>query len=172
MFATTPTNKHSFSVSPSSPPSTTADLLHLVTMSSLLCRAAPSTRTASRAFTVRTLATTAPEQSTSTSASSSFHSLDDAPNTHYKITLRRSAISLGEKKQGTLKAMGIHRRHQTVYFPFGPEMAGNILAVKELLEVENVPAHKVMTVYEQKQARKPPRGYKVVGTKKNAFMNL
>ncbi|KAF9034396.1 hypothetical protein BJ165DRAFT_1330685, partial [Panaeolus papilionaceus] len=90
---------------------------------------------------------------------------ESKPTTHFKITLRRSAISLGDKKKGTLKALGTHRRHQTVYFSHGPEVAGKILAVKELVEVENVPEDRVMTKQEQRQARKAPRGYKVVGSR-------
>ncbi|KDR78548.1 hypothetical protein GALMADRAFT_243968 [Galerina marginata CBS 339.88] len=96
----------------------------------------------------------------------------NAPNTHFKITLRRSAISLGDKIKGTLKALGIHRRFQTVYFPFSPEVAGKILRLKELVEVENVPTHLVMTKQQQRQARKAPRGYKVVGSRRDKFMNV
>lgn len=93
------------------------------------------------------------------------------PNTHFKITLRRSAISLGDKIKGTLLALGIHRRFQTVYFPHSPEVAGKILRVKELVEVENVPTHAVMTSWQQRQARKATRGYKVVGTRRDKFLN-
>ncbi|KAJ3988467.1 hypothetical protein F5890DRAFT_470759 [Lentinula detonsa] len=57
--------------------------------------------------------------------------------THYKITLRRSAISLGSRIQDTLVSLGIHRRFQTVYHRHGAEVAGKILKVKELVEVEN-----------------------------------
>ena len=85
------------------------------------------------------------------------------PNTHYKITLLRSAISLGERKKATLKTLGIHRRMQTVYHPHSPEFAGKILAVKELLKVENVPASAVRTKTEQRRERKASRGYVVVG---------
>jgi large subunit ribosomal protein L30 len=83
------------------------------------------------------------------------------PNTHYKITLRRSAIALGERKQGTLAALGIHRRHQTVYHAHSPDIAGKILSVKELLEVENVPTSAVRTKEEQRQERKASRGFVV-----------
>ena len=93
-------------------------------------------------------------------------------NTHYKITLRRSAISLGDKIKGTLLALGIHRRFQTVYFPHSPEVAGKILRVKELVEVENVPTHAVMTSTQQRQARKATRGYKVVRTRRDKFLNV
>jgi large subunit ribosomal protein L30 len=92
-------------------------------------------------------------------------------NTHFKITLRRSAISLGDKIKGTLKALGIHRRFQTVYFPHSPEVAGKILKVKELVEVENVPSHLVLTKQEQRQQRKTPRGYKVVGSRMTTLMH-
>ncbi|KAF8155176.1 hypothetical protein BJ912DRAFT_1070911 [Pholiota molesta] len=80
------------------------------------------------------------------------------PLTHFKITLRRSGISMGDKIKGTLLALGFHRRHQTVYHPHGPEVAGKILRVKELVEVENVPTHMVMTAGQQRKARKAPRG--------------
>lgn len=92
--------------------------------------------------------------------------------THFKITLRRSAISLGEKKQGTLKSLGLHRRMQTVYHRHSPEVAGKILHVKELLEVENVPQELVQTKQEQRQERKAERGYKVVGEKRSTFLHL
>ncbi|PPQ83975.1 hypothetical protein CVT25_000521 [Psilocybe cyanescens] len=96
----------------------------------------------------------------------------NAPNTHFKITLRRSAISLGDKIKGTIKALGIHRRFQTVYFPHSPEAAGKILRIKELVEVENVPTHLVKTKQQQRQERKAPRGYKVVGSKRDSFMKV
>ncbi|KAF8797748.1 hypothetical protein BYT27DRAFT_7124938 [Phlegmacium glaucopus] len=94
------------------------------------------------------------------------------PNTHFKITLRRSAISLGDKIKGTLKALGIHRRFQTVYFPHSPEVAGKILKVKELVEVDNVPRHLVLTKQEQRQQRRAPKGYKVVGSRMTEYMHV
>ncbi|TFK60405.1 hypothetical protein BDN72DRAFT_779454, partial [Pluteus cervinus] len=47
--------------------------------------------------------------------------------THFKITLRRSAISLGDRIKGTLVSPGIHCRHQTVYHRHTPEVPGKIL---------------------------------------------
>jgi large subunit ribosomal protein L30 len=83
------------------------------------------------------------------------------PLTHYKITLRRSAISLQEKIKGTVTALGLRRRHQTVYQAHTPEAAGMILRIKELVEVENVPASAVRTQGEQRKERKAPRGFTV-----------
>ena len=94
-------------------------------------------------------------------------STTQSTTTHFKITLRRSAIFLGEKKQGTLKSLGLHRRMQTVYHRHSPEVAGKILHVKELLEVENIPQELVQTKQEQRQERKAERGYKVVGEKRS-----
>ncbi|KAJ7220797.1 hypothetical protein GGX14DRAFT_432102 [Mycena pura] len=85
--------------------------------------------------------------------------------THFKITLRRSAISLGDKKKGTLAALGLHRRNQTVFHPHKPDIAGKILAVKELLEVSNVPATEVRDKQAQRLERKAPKGYEVVGSR-------
>ena len=114
-------------------------------------------------------ATSSPKTiSSSTTASSA----TSEPSTHFKITLRRSAISLGDKKKGTLVSLGIHRRHQIVYHPHSPEVAGKILSVKELLEVESVPESLVRTKQEQRLERKAVRGYQVVGNKREAFMNV
>ncbi|EGN99362.1 hypothetical protein SERLA73DRAFT_182313 [Serpula lacrymans var. lacrymans S7.3] len=104
----------------------------------------------------RTLATATPKAKSTTKPD---------PSTHFKITLRRSAIALGEKKKETLVSLGIHRRMQTVYHRHCPEVAGKILKVKELVEVENVPAHMVRTQSEQRLERRPPRGYVVRTTK-------
>lgn len=87
------------------------------------------------------------------------------PSTHFRVTLRRSAISLGKRVQGTLTALGLRRRMQTVYHAHTPEAAGMILAVKELVEVENVPASAVRTAGQQRAERKAPRGFVVVGSK-------
>ncbi|KAK0210100.1 hypothetical protein DFS33DRAFT_1290656 [Desarmillaria ectypa] len=87
---------------------------------------------------------------------------ENAPNTHFKITLRRSAISLGDRIKGTLESLGIHRRMQTVYHLHSPIVAGKILKVKELVEVENVPEHLVQTKQQQTLNRRPKRGYKVM----------
>ena len=116
-------------------------------------RAAHNGTTASR--TVAALASSAPP-STSTSTQ---------PSTYFRVTLRRSGISLGKRVQGTLTALGLRRRMQTVYHAHTPEAAGMILAVKELVEVENVPASAVRTAGQQRAERKAPRGFVVVGSK-------
>jgi large subunit ribosomal protein L30 len=54
---------------------------------------------------------------------------------------------------------------QTVYFPHSPVVAGKILRVKELVDVENVPLHAVRTKEEQREERRPLRGYRVVDSK-------
>jgi ribosomal protein L30 len=94
------------------------------------------------------------------------------PPTHFKITLTRSAISLGKKVQRTLLALGFHRRFQTVFFPHSPEVAGKILRVKELVRVENVSQEMVMTKQQQRHARKADRGYKILGSRQGAFMDV
>ncbi|KAG2051317.1 hypothetical protein BDR06DRAFT_862387, partial [Suillus hirtellus] len=78
--------------------------------------------------------------------------------THFKITLRRSAIALGERKKETLVAFGLYRRMQPVYNVHSPEAAGTILKVKELVEVENVLAKAVHSRSEQRKERKEAMG--------------
>ncbi|GJJ12466.1 hypothetical protein Clacol_006708 [Clathrus columnatus] len=89
------------------------------------------------------------------------------PKTYYKITLLRSAIALPKRYKDTLVTLGIHRRMQTVFHPHKPDIAGKILRVKELVQVENVPASAVRTKTEQRWERRPDPGFEVVGTWKN-----
>jgi len=61
---------------------------------------------------------------------------------------------------------------QTVYHPHTSEAAGMILAVKELVEVQNVPPSAVRTAGQQRAERKAPRGFFVVGSKVGASVGL
>lgn len=54
---------------------------------------------------------------------------------------------------------------QTVYHVHTPEAGGKILKVKELVEVENVPASAVRTQEQQRHERKASRGYAVAGSR-------
>ncbi|KLO18562.1 hypothetical protein SCHPADRAFT_866446 [Schizopora paradoxa] len=112
----------------------------------------------------RQLSSTSQDSSSQPSSSSSTDNAPPSPSSqgYYKITLLRSAISLGERKKGTLTSLGIHRRMQTVYHPHSPEFAGKILAVKELVKVENVGKEEVRTKTEQRRERRPAKGFKVV----------
>ncbi|GJE85649.1 mitochondrial large ribosomal subunit protein uL30m [Phanerochaete sordida] len=118
-------------------------------------------RSSARTLALRALSNTAAPASEAASAPPS----KGEPLTHYRITSRRSAISLLPRLKATLVSLGIHRRHQTVYHEHSPINAGKILRVKELVEVENVPASAVRTKTEQRLERKAPRGYKVLGSK-------
>lgn len=89
---------------------------------------------------------------------------NQAPKTHYKITLLRSAIALPKRYKDTLVALGIHRRLQTVFHPHRPDIAGKILRVKELVLVENVPASAVRTKTEQRWERRPDPGFEAIGS--------
>ncbi|KAB5592133.1 hypothetical protein CTheo_4398 [Ceratobasidium theobromae] len=95
-------------------------------------------------------------------AASAAESASPKPNTHFRITLRRSAIGLPKSSKRTLEALGIHRRGATVFQAHSPQAAGKILRVKELVEVENIPASAVKTKAEMRQERKAVRGYQVV----------
>ena len=119
---------------------------------------------ASRTVAALASSTTPPHALSSSFSSSS--TPGEEPKTHFGIILRRSGISLGNRIQGTLAALGLRRRMQTVYHPHTPEAAGMILAVKELVEVENVPASAVRTAGQQRAERKAPRGFVVVGSKR------
>lgn len=129
--------------------------------SAMLSAAVVRTRVAVPARAQRRLLATTPTQSSSATISS----ITSEPLTHFRITLRRSAISLPQNIKDTLTSLGIHRRLQTVYHRHTPDIAGKILTVKELVTAENVPESAVRTKLEQRQERKASRGYLVTGSK-------
>lgn len=111
-------------------------------------------------LSARTLATaTGPAPS----ASSTPPPASDAPKTHYRITLKRSAVGLPTEFKATLEALGIHRRMQTVYHLHNAATAGKILKLKELVEVQNVTAAEVKTKEEMTRDRRAVRGYTILG---------
>jgi large subunit ribosomal protein L30 len=124
------------------------------------------TRASRRTLVTQVSSTPAePSSSAPPAVATSSDTSTEEPITHFKVTLRRSAISLPEKIKGTVAALGLHKRHQTIYQRHTPEAAGMILRIKELLEVSNVPASVVRSAAEQREERKASRGYSVVGQK-------
>ncbi|WFD21243.1 hypothetical protein MCAP1_003504 [Malassezia caprae] len=108
-------------------------------------------------------------------------STEASPTTHYRITLRRSAIGLPKRTGRIVEALGLRKRLQSVYHMQSPTIAGMVLAIKELVHVENVRQLELPAVADQAQtepiwvnengevvdagrlARKAPKGFKVVG---------
>ncbi|KAI9434299.1 hypothetical protein H4582DRAFT_1978601 [Lactarius indigo] len=88
----------------------------------------------------------------------SFQKITLQPNTHFRVTLRRSGIFLGKRVQGNLAAIGLRRRMQTVYHLHTPEAASMILPVKKFVEVESVLVNAVQMAGQQRAERKAPRG--------------
>lgn len=76
---------------------------------------------------------------------------------YFKVTLLRSGIGLPARKNGVLAALGLKKRMQTVYHPVSQDIAGMIVKVKELVEVETTDVAK--TKEQMREERRPPRGY-------------
>ncbi len=76
---------------------------------------------------------------------------------YFRITLMRSGIGMPKKTQGVLMALGLRRRMRTVFHPVSPEVAGQIMKVKELVHVEEV--EKALTTQELRAERRPHPGY-------------
>jgi len=76
---------------------------------------------------------------------------------YFKITLIRSAIGLPTKTQGVLAALGLRKRMRTVFHPVSPQVAGQIMKVKELVAVSEV--EEKSTTQEMREMRKPDPGY-------------
>ncbi|KAL8803879.1 MAG: hypothetical protein Q9182_002935, partial [Xanthomendoza sp. 2 TL-2023] len=71
----------------------------------------------------------------------------------FKVTLIRSAIGLPKKTSGVLQALGLWKRMATVFHPVSPHVAGQIMAVKELVAVSEV--EHALTKAEMRANRRP-----------------
>ncbi len=58
-----------------------------------------------------------------------------------RVRLRKSPISYTAKARGTVRALGLHRLHETVEVPDNPATRGMVRAVRFLVEVEELPEH-------------------------------
>lgn len=77
----------------------------------------------------------------------------------FRITLLRSGIGLPTKTRGVLAALGLNRRMKTVFMPVTSDVAGQIMKVKELVDVEEVEER--LTKTQIKANRKPDPGFYV-----------
>lgn len=76
---------------------------------------------------------------------------------YFRITLTRSCIGMPKKSEGVLKALGLRRRMQTVFYPVTPGVAGQIMKVKELISVQEV--DRALTKEELREERRPDAGF-------------
>jgi large subunit ribosomal protein L30 len=76
---------------------------------------------------------------------------------YFRITLMRSGIGMPAKTQGVLKALGLRKRMTTKYYPVTPSVAGQIMRIKELVDVKEV--KHAMTDAEMRASRRPASGY-------------
>jgi len=97
---------------------------------------------------------------TASPSSLTYHAPQPAHNmAFFRITLIRSAIGLPSKTSGVLRALGLRKRMRTVFHPVSPQVAGQIMKVKELVAVSEV--EHPMTTQEIKEARRPDPGFYV-----------
>ena len=59
------------------------------------------------------------------------------PSKRLKLTLVRSIIGLSPKQEGTVKALGLRRMHQSVMHEDTPMIRGMIAKVPHVLEVSH-----------------------------------
>lgn len=55
-----------------------------------------------------------------------------------RITLRKSPIGYSQRQKGTVRALGLHRMHQTVEHVDTPVLRGMVAKVAHLVNVEEV----------------------------------
>ena len=75
----------------------------------------------------------------------------------FRIVLRRSAIGLPARSTGVLRALGLRKRMSVVYQPVSMHIAGMIMKVKELVDVQEV--DRALTRAEVKETRRPDPGF-------------
>lgn len=80
----------------------------------------------------------------------------------FRITLVRSAIGLPRRATDVLKALGLKKRMATVFHPVTPSVAGQVMRIKEIVEVQEVDRR--LTKQEVHLERKPDPGYYVERT--------
>ncbi|KAE8325012.1 hypothetical protein BDV39DRAFT_207322 [Aspergillus sergii] len=81
---------------------------------------------------------------------------------YFRVTLVRSAIGLPRRTTDVLKALGLKKRMATVFHPVSPSVAGQIMKVKELVDVREVDRR--LTKQEVHLERKPDPGYYIEQT--------
>lgn len=69
----------------------------------------------------------------------------------------RSSIGLPKATSGVLKALGLRKRLRTVYHPVSQQVAGQIFAVKELVDVQEV--DQKLSDAELRELRRPASGF-------------
>ena len=77
----------------------------------------------------------------------------------FRITLVRSGIGLPRQTKGVLEALGLTKRMKTVFQPVTPDVAGQIMKIKELVAVSEV--ENKMTKREMHALKKPDPGFYV-----------
>lgn len=87
--------------------------------------------------------------------------------TYFRITLMRSAIGLPLRKNMVLHALGLKKRMATVFYPVSQDVAGQIMKVKELVDVQEV--DESLTKAQVHLRRKPDPGYYVEAKAEEEF---
>ncbi|PRT55420.1 54S ribosomal protein L33, mitochondrial [Wickerhamiella sorbophila] len=77
----------------------------------------------------------------------------------YRVTQVRSTIGLPKKLRNTALAMGLKKRGNVVYQKVNAANAGQILTLKELVDVQLV--DQALTREEERLLRRNPKGYSV-----------
>lgn len=60
------------------------------------------------------------------------------PQEYFRVTLKRGLIGLPDKFKEHVRSLGLRHTHQKSYLQINPQTVGNILKVKELVEVKKV----------------------------------
>ncbi|VVT45192.1 uncharacterized protein SAPINGB_P000668 [Magnusiomyces paraingens] len=79
---------------------------------------------------------------------------------YYRIHLYRSFIGLSKTTAETCRALGLSKRGRVVYKKVSPQIAGQVVKIKDLVKVDLVPSLEYQTA--EFAARKSASGYSVI----------
>jgi ribosomal protein L30 len=79
----------------------------------------------------------------------------------YRITLKRSTIGLPQKYKTTVQRLGLKRTGSVVYQKVSADSAGQVLRIKELVDVEIV--DRALSKRVERENRKSDPGFTVLG---------
>lgn len=78
----------------------------------------------------------------------------------YRITLKRSTIGLPQQFKTTVQRLGLRKTGSVIYQKVSPYSAGQILKIKELVDVEIVDS--ALSKEQERELRKSDSGFTVI----------
>lgn len=84
------------------------------------------------------IATASKEGNSKETSDNHVHNTSNSPSEYFRVKLRRGLIGLPDRFKDHTRSLGLRHTHQKVYLPICPMTIGNILKIKELVQIKIV----------------------------------